>query len=132
MKTKLLIILSVVSMLISGCGSQVTGDDVIAAFKAAGLEAENPSPMTKDDYGLGPYVCQGTHFFVPSIDETAGGRVFICDNKEDQDALAKYYNDLGKTSAMFFSWVFVKGDVLVQINGDLAEETAKQYESAIP
>lgn len=132
MKAKLIFLLLVVSILVSGCGSQVTGTDVVTAFKDAGLEAENPTAVTKDEYGLAPYVCDGTHFFVPSLGEDAGGRVFICDNKEDQDALFNYYDKLGKTSAMFFSWVFVKGDVLVQINGELPETIARQYEAAIP
>jgi hypothetical protein len=39
---------------------------------------------------------------------------------------------MGKASAAFFSWVFVKGDVVVQINGDLSEDKARQYEAAIP
>jgi hypothetical protein len=120
------------AFLLTSCGQQVTGDDVIKSFKAAGLEAETPTAMTKDDYGLAPYVCQGTHFFTPSIDPEAGGRAFICENSEDLQLLSDYYTDLGKTSALFFSWVFVKGNVLVQINGDLPEEKARQYEAAIP
>lgn len=88
--------------------------------------------MAKDDYGLAPFVCTGTHFFIPSIDPTAGGRVFICDNAEDVTALSDYYDKLGKSSALFFSWVFVKGNVVVQINGDLPEDKARQYETAIP
>ena len=131
-KTKLLSWLLIASFIITSCAKKVTGADVISAFKAAGLEAENPSPMTKDDYGVGPYVCTGTHFFTPSIDATAGGRVFICDNDKDRDAIAGYYTELGKASALFFSWVFIKDNVVVQLNGDLPEDKAKQYQAAIP
>ncbi|HBY93183.1 MAG TPA: stress protein [Chloroflexi bacterium] len=114
-------------------GSQkITADDVVTAFKNAGLEAESTTKMTKDDYGMAPFVCEGTRFLIPSLGDDSGGRIFICEKKEDLDNLAKYYNDLGKSSAMFFSWVFTKGSVLVQINGDLAEDTAKKYEQAIP
>lgn len=129
MKIKLTLLALIAVIVITSCATPVTGEDVVAAFKTAGLEAENPSAMTKDDYGIGPYVCTGTHF---SIDATAGGRVFICDNDQDRDAIAAYYNDLGKASALFFSWVFVKGNVVVQINGDLPEDKARQYEAAMP
>jgi hypothetical protein len=130
MKKYLLALL--VLVLLTACAKQVTGDDVVASFKAAGLEAENPSAMTKDDYGPAPYVCTGTRFLVPSIGADSGGRIFICDSTEDREALANYYNELGKSSALFFSWVFTKDNVLVQINGDLPEETARKYEAALP
>lgn len=130
MKKYLLALL--VLVLLTACAKQVTGDDVVASFKAAGLEAESTRPMTKDDYGPAPYVCTGTRFYVPSIGADNGGRIFVCDSTEDRDSLANYYNELGKSSALFFSWVFIKDNVLVQINGDLPEETARKYEAAIP
>lgn len=111
---------------------EINSDMVIAAFKAAGLEAENPYTMVKNDYGAAPFLCAGTRFLVPSIGPDSGGRIFICGSQVDQDALAEYYNSLGRQSALFFSWVFTKGQVLVQINGNLPEATALQYEAAIP
>jgi hypothetical protein len=42
-----------------------------------------------------------------------------------------YYFALGKSSAAFFSWVFIKDNVLVQINGDLPEDKAKQYQTVL-
>jgi hypothetical protein len=110
----------------------VTGDMIVAAFKAAGLEAEGAYPMTKDDYGMAPYVCQGTHFLIPSLGPDNGGRIYVCDNPGEQSALAGYYQAFGKGSAIFFSWVFEKGNIVVQINGDLPETTARLYEAAIP
>lgn len=132
MKQKLLALFVFTAFVLSACGSSVTGEDVVTAFKNAGLEAESPSAMTKDDYGFGPYVCTGTRFLIPSLGADSGGRIFICDNAEDLASLKSYYDELGKSSAVFFSWTFVKGDVLVQINGDLPEEKARQYEAAIP
>lgn len=132
MKTKLLLALLFITLITVSCGAKpVTSEQVIASFKAKGLEAESVRPMDKKDYGAAPYVCAGTRFFTPSLGEK-GGRLFICDNTADRDALADFYIKLGKGSAMLFSWVFVKGNVLVQINGDLPEATAKQYEAAIP
>ena len=123
----------VVSVLVAcgGGAKAATGDDVVAAFKAANLEAEGARPMAKDDYGAAPYVCTGTRFLIPSLGEEAGGRVFVCGNDADRDALATFYTELGKGSALLFSWVFVKDRIVVQINGDLPEEQARKYEAAL-
>jgi hypothetical protein len=130
---KTLTIVLLLSVLLTSCASpSVTGDDVVQAFKAAGLEAENTQPMTKDDYGAAPYLCTGTRFYIPSLGENKGGRILVCDNAADRDAMANFYTELGQSSALFFSWVFVKGNVVVQINGDLPEEQAIKYEAAIP
>jgi hypothetical protein len=130
-KSKISMIL-LLAIFLTSCSAQVTGDDVVQSFKDAGLEAENTRAMTKEDYGAAPYVCTGTRFFVPSLGPDNGGRIFICDNTEDRDLLTNYYTELGKSSALFFSWVFTKGNVVIQINGDLPEEQARKYEAAIP
>ena len=109
-----------------------TAIDVISAFKNAGLEAKNPTPMRPKDYGFAPYVCKGVRFLIPSLGQDNGGRIFACPNATDRDAIAGYYERLGKKSAAFYSWVLVKGNVVVQINGDLEEDKAKKYEHAIP
>ena len=125
-------------ILITGCSSpsnitrEVTSEEVVAAFKATGLEVENTRPMTRDDYVTAPYVCKGTRFFIPSLGEGRGGRIYICDNTKDRNLLAEYYKGMGKINDIFFSWVFAKGSVLVQINGDLEESIARMYKAAIP
>ncbi len=109
-----------------------TSDQVIKFFKAAGLEAENAMPMTKEDYGMAPYVAiEGTHFFIPSLCSDCGGRIMSFATPEDLEKTRAYYVELGKESAIFFSWVFVKDNILIQINGDLPEKTAKKYEAAL-
>jgi hypothetical protein len=128
---RILLILSI-ALILSSCAKAITGNDVVTAFKAANLEAENSRQMVKDDYGFAPYVCKGTRFYIPSLGPDNGGRIFVCDNPADRDLLAKYYNEMGRQSAALFSWVFVKGNVIVQINGDLSEQLAKKYETAIP
>ena len=105
---------------------------VIDAFIAAGLEAENPSPVTKDDYGLAPMTdIEGTHFFITSLCSDCGGRAFSFATQEDLQLMKDYYDRLSEASALFFSWVFVKGNILVKINGDLPDETARQYKAAL-
>src|SRR3972149_2752676 len=70
-----LIWIGLVVSVLAACGGgakAATGDDVVAAFKMANLEAERARPMTKDDYGAAPYVCTGTRFLIPSLGEEAG------------------------------------------------------------
>lgn len=105
---------------------------VIEAFLFAGLDGLMSSVMSKSDYGAAPYVAiEGTHFIIPSLCADCGGRIMSFATKEDLELTKSYYDELGKQSALFFSWTFVKDNILVQINGDLPEETAKLYEKAL-
>src|SRR5690606_18920399 len=117
-------------MVLSACSSNgssessksVTASDVVQAFKDAGLEAENTRAMTKDDYGMAPMKAkEAMRFHTPSLGEDVGGRIFVYDNQKDLEEMKAYYDELGKASAMFFSWTIAHGDVLVQITGDLPE-----------
>lgn len=133
-------VLLIVCVVLAACGGStatpaakaVTADAIVAAFKAAGLEAETPTKLTREDYGMAPFVCEGVRFLIPSLGADKGGRVFLCPNTGDRDKLAIYYQSLGKSSAALFSHVFTKGNVLVQINGQLKDDQAKKYEAALP
>ena len=111
--------------------STITPQDAIDAFKAAGLEAENVRAMTKDDYGIAPMASEGLRFYIPSLGADKGGRVMYYEDPAILQAAKTYYEELGKSSAIFFSWVFVNENILVQINGDLPEEQALRYQSAL-
>ncbi len=106
-------------------------EQVITAFKAAGLDAESSGPMTKEDYGMAPYVGQGMRFLIPSLCADCGGRVLAIDDKADLQRAKAFYDNLGKQSAMLFSWTYVRENILVQLNGDLPEAQAKKYEAAL-
>lgn len=124
---------------LAGCAAEApesyakwTSSDAIEAFKAAGLEAENVSAISKNEMEMAPTSFkEGTHFFVPSLCEDCGGRAFSFENAEDQKLVADYYNELGRRSGMLFSWVFEYDNLVVQINGDLPEAQARQYEAAL-
>lgn len=126
----------VVALLLTGCGGAQTAartpDSIVAAYKAAGLEAESPTAMAAGDYGPAPYVAKGVHFLIPSMCADCGGRAFV-GTKEEITQLRSYYEEMGKASALLFSWVFVTpdGKAMVQINGDLPEDQAKKYEEAL-
>jgi len=136
MARRLLLALWVLALL-AGCAGQPaaapppTPDQIVEKFKAAGLEADGPRVLTKDDYGMAPYVGSGVRFLIPSLGADKGGRVFVVTDAQERANLVKYYTELGKSSAMLFSWVFESGPVVVQINGDLPEATARKYEAAL-
>jgi hypothetical protein len=102
------------------------------AFLAAGLEVSNPRPMISDDYGLVPMlVVEGTRFFISSICADCGGRIMSFANEEDQVIVRDCYSQMGRFSAILFSWVFERDNILVQLNGELAEANARMYEAAL-
>ena len=102
------------------------------AILSAGLEFANPTTMTKDDYGMAPISAkEAIHFFIPSLCSDCGGRLYSFAKPEDLALMEAYYTELGRQSAMFFSWVFVKDNILIQINGDLSEEKAQKYNEVL-
>lgn len=111
---------------------ELTVDEVIKAFKNAGLEAEKPRKMTKDDFGFAPMKSKEAKLIIlPSVCEDCGGRVLSYDKKEDLDQMKKYYDELGKESAAMFSWTIKKDNILVQLNGDMKEEDFNKYKKAL-
>lgn len=106
--------------------------DVIQVFEKSGLEVGEYRPMTKDDYGIAPYVAvEGTRFFIPSLCIDCGGRILSFDTPEDLQLVKEYFVSLGESSAIFFSWVFEYKNILIQINGDLPEDQAISYEETL-
>lgn len=130
----LLLVVLVTALALAGCGAgqRWTCQQAIDAFQAADLEAENAKAMTKEDYGMAPMLTEeGMRFLIPSLCDDCGGRVMSFTKGADLERTKAYYDDLGKQSAMFFSWTFARGNILVQINGDLPEEQARKYEDAL-
>lgn len=107
--------------------------DAMQAFDVAGLEIGSVEGMTEpSDFGLAPFLTTNAiHFTIPSLCPDCGARVFAFDNPEDLQTMQNYYESLGDVSAAFASWVFVKDNLLVQLNGELPEERAREYEAAL-
>lgn len=109
-----------------------TASQAADAIEGAGLEFENARPMVPDDYGLAPMnATEAIRFLLPSLCPDCGGRVYSFASQEEMDRMEEYYVELGRASAAFFSWVFTHDNVLIQINGDLPETRALQYQEAI-
>lgn len=104
----------------------------VAALQAASLEVVNPQPMSASDYGLAPLVAtEGKRFVLPSVCADCSGRLVALPSPAALQQLRTYYESLGKNNAAFFSWVFVKDNLLLQLNGELSELEARRYEAAL-
>ncbi|MCR8634604.1 stress protein [Paenibacillus radicis (ex Xue et al. 2023)] len=105
----------------------VTLESLVQAFKNGGVEAETPAKMEAKDYGAAPKLGNGMRIFVPSLGKDSGGRVLQFDNKSDLEGMKKYYDDLGKASAIAFSHTYAKGLFLLQMNGTMKEDQFIKY-----
>lgn len=81
---------------------------------------------------MGPMLAsEGMRFFIPSLGPDSGGRVLAFAKKEDLDKTYSYYVEMGKNNADLFSWVFVRDNIILQINGQLPEDDARLYVQAL-
>lgn len=111
-------------------------DDIIETFTKQSLVVYNPRDMTKEDFGIAPMSATSAKIF--SLIETdneenqQNARLLTFDNLDDLKATKKYYDDLGKDSAMLFSYTAVNEDelVLMQFNGQLPQELVEKYAKA--
>jgi hypothetical protein len=109
-----------------------SSEEVVRAFSREGLEVgvfypveeEGPAPVPKT-------YKEGTRFTIPSLGEDFGGRVFTFESEEDLQPVRDYYEGLGKGVGMFNSHVYVEGNVLLQINGQLPKDQADDYEAVL-
>lgn len=111
-------------------------DDIIEAFSEQSLVVYNPRDMTKEDFGIAPMSAKSAKIFslieTDNEDEQQNARLLTFDNLDDLKATKKYYDDLGKDSAMLFSYTAVNEDelVLMQFNGQLPQELVEKYAKA--
>jgi len=108
---------------------KVTTDTLISAFKAAGLEAENPTDLASKEFGNTRE--EGKRILVPALGEDAGGRVFKFKNDTDLQKAKSYYDDLGNEGPMFFSHTYNKGNFLIQMNGDMEDQQFEKYKKVM-
>ncbi|QOY37027.1 stress protein [Anaerobacillus isosaccharinicus] len=124
---------------LAACGGETTSskkdlniDDVITAFQEAGLEAESPRDMTKDDFGIAPMKSdEAKYILIPSVCDDCGARIFSYSNQNDLEEMKAFYDELGKGSAMLFSWTMAKENILIQLNGNLSEEKYNEYKKVL-
>ncbi|MBE5091315.1 stress protein [Bacillus cereus] len=105
--------------------NNVTVGKVIEEFKAAGLEADNPSDLPEKEFGNTRK--EAKRILVPALGEDSGSRIFEFKNKEDLEKAKKYYDDLGNGNQMLFSHTYAKGNFLIQMNGDMEDAQFNKY-----
>ncbi len=111
-------------------------DDIIEAFSQQSLVVYNLRDMTKDDFGIAPMSATSAKIFslveTDNEDDQRNARLLTFDNLDDLKATKQYYDDLGKDSAMLFSYTAINEDdlVLMQFNGQLSQDLVEKYAKA--
>lgn len=111
-------------------------DDIIEAFSQQSLVVYNPRDMTKEDFGIAPMSATSAKIFslveTDNEDDQRNARLLTFNNLDDLKATKQYYDDLGKDSAMLFSYTAVNEDdlVLMQVNGQLSQDLVEKYAKA--
>jgi len=105
--------------------------DVVNAFLDAGLECADPQPLVVND-GTAPFIAdEATRFMLPSICDGCSGRIYSFSDQSQLDQARNYYIGLGEQDPQYFSWLYVRDNILVQLNGRMPEEQARLYRQAL-
>jgi hypothetical protein len=72
-----------------------------------------------------------TRFRIPSAGESEGGIILSFYKADDLARMRNYYLALNESPPQFSSWVFVKDNILLQINRSLPGPKARQYAAAL-
>lgn len=106
--------------------------DVIAAFHSAGLDAEVVRGTTKDERdGFSTGMVVDARRFRISDKEGEMGMVLCFESPGDLAQMRNYYQRLNRALPQFGSWLFVKDNVLLQINHEVPEQTARAYAAVL-
>ena len=108
--------------------------DVLQAFQTAGLPIELPQ-LRKDERDLfsNELTLESKQFVIPAQGDPtlARGIIFSFQNESDLQEIKDYYAALGKALPQYKSWIFVKDNLLLQINCNIPEAVAIQYAKAL-
>lgn len=101
-------------------------DQVIQAFRNAGLEVGPYRPMQKDDYAGAPVMTlQGICFYISSNGDGCTARVLSFLDETSLTKTRQYFTDTG------YTWLFVNANILVEMNPEVNETTARGYEAVL-
>ncbi|WP_114603785.1 hypothetical protein [Staphylococcus sp. EZ-P03] len=129
MKKLLVLFLSFI-IILAACGKkEVSLDDIVKEFQNEKLSTHDLKTMTKDDFGPAPMASEKAKIF--TVEGNRHARIFKFKNDSDLKTTKKYYDELGKASALFYSHTYAKGNYLIQMNGDVKEETFEKYKKVM-
>lgn len=102
--------------------------DIIAAFHSAGLEAQLVRGETKEERdGMATLMVVDARRFRISGKDKELGSVLCFQDRDDLERMQRYLLALNRTFPQFRSWIFVRDNVLLQINHEVSEDTAHAY-----
>ena len=105
-----------------------TVQDMIGAFRAAGLEVTSPVPLDLDGHSpLPPTFGAALRFQIPEFDGRSG-RIFSFESEGELQMVRDYYAGITGTQG---SHLFVKDNVLLQFSADMPSELADAYRDAL-
>ncbi|HVN54741.1 MAG TPA: hypothetical protein VMT46_10455 [Anaerolineaceae bacterium] len=108
--------------------------DVISAFQAAGLPVEIPR-LRKDERDIFSYdkAIESQRIKIPIQSELTSGNglIFSFQNEGDLQEMQEFYVGLGEALPQYDSWIFIKDNLLLQINREIPETVAKRYTAAL-
>lgn len=141
LKTVLLLLTLLAATWRLGCAAQPaptrTGfakwraEAVLNAFQQAGLEITEWRYANKDaDDGLAVTMVVETKRFRLSR-ENIGGAILAFHNETDQLWMYEYYARLGESNPQYSSWLWTRGNVIVQIDRALSPERAREFQRVL-
>ncbi|MGM9927732.1 MAG: membrane lipoprotein lipid attachment site-containing protein [Bacillus sp. (in: firmicutes)] len=109
-----------------------TDDDVFRSFRTEKVEFDSYFEMSEEDYGLAPRLAtEAYRIQIPSLGEETFGHLFIFEQEQDLLDTKAFYDHLGQSSALLFSWTVVRDNVLFEVSGEMPEEQMLTYEHAL-
>lgn len=126
---KVLGIIVIALIFLGACGKSYEIKDVTKGFEDDDLNVKNEKKMSHDDFGAAPMKAEEANFFVVESDKHA--RIMRFKNNDDLKQTKKYYDQLGKESAILYSHTYSKDNFLIQMNGDIEDSTFEKYKKSM-
>jgi|GEM_PF-2115080 len=108
-------------------------NQVASAFKAAGLEVENPTNI--DPSSIAPHTeKEFLGFAIPSQSTQfikSGGSIFSFSTKADMDTLKRFFDSFSSATAIGSAYVYIKDNIMVVIPSNIAKPIAEKYRAAL-
>lgn len=121
--------------LLTACGggsppATVSAQSVIDAWNTAGLEVTDVQSPPRDPSSPVPNSYQERLTFTVAEVAPDGGQVFVCDTKQNCDAIFTYFEALAALAGPYL-YQSQDGRVVAQLNSGLTPETAAQFQEVI-
>lgn len=102
--------------------------EIITAFHHAGLTAEVLRSATKDERdGWASWMVVEAIPFRISERDNERGLLLVFRDRTALEKMRAYYLELNDSLPRYRSWLFVRDNVLLQINGEVSEARANEY-----